>query len=107
MWEAAMGVIYRGHRKSLKSQNLPQWLGRKVREVVCQLLSYGYSVPALSLGKPTTWGSQSYMVRSAEREGWNWGFPQWEQGQYLRQSRGLPGGGISGKGPWRKKKKGF
>lgn len=63
MWEAVIGVIYRGHRKSLKSHNLICWLGHRVREGVCGLLPDRYSFPAaLLLGEPPTWGSQSYMV---------------------------------------------
>ena len=49
LWEAAMGVIYRGHRKSPKSQNLTQRLDHRV----CQLLPDWYSTPTWL---PGGWG---------------------------------------------------
>ena len=36
-----MGVIYRGHRKSPKSQNVTRQLDHRVTEGVCQLLLTG------------------------------------------------------------------
>lgn len=69
LWEA-MGVIYRGHRKSLKSQWLDQSGGW-----VCQLLPDCYSIPAWTPGKSPAWGNQSYGVRTAKREGWVWETP--------------------------------
>lgn len=75
MWEAAMGVIYRGHRKSLKSQNLSRWLGHRVREGVCQMLPDRYSVPVLPLGEPPTRGSQSYMFWVYKKGGTELGIP--------------------------------
>lgn len=72
LWETVMGVIFRGHRKSLKSQNLTQRLDHRVREV-CQLLPGWYSAPTCtttptSKGRAPAWGKSEL-----EGQGWNEG----------------------------------
>lgn len=108
LWEAAMGVIYRGHRKSPKSQNLTQRLDHRV----CQLLPDWYSTPTwlpagggggVEMGRTPAWRSQSYRVRAGKREGWGPRGTQREQELCLAHLGGLPGGEISRAGPWGKK----